>query len=400
VFSLSVFFTTKPFRYKLFKSSLLSAAFISGLLASFCSYSAKNVDIYTIEELVINQSDEVRIEAATRALATVFVRLAGTKTVLEAPAVRAAINDASIYVTEFGYQQTNQLITIAGASQPANRLLMRFAQSPIEDILKNNQLPIWLSNRPEILVWGALDSGGKSFMNDNSTMASALKNFASLRGLPITNPVLDLNDRKNLSVSRLWALDEDAIRNASSRYDTDAILAGRFAKSSSQWTANVLLLHRGKANYFSATASSQNEVASIVIDKVTDHLADIYAVSPNISGNVRFAMLQINNVSDFNNYAAVIAYLQSLPLIETLDVKKVYAGQLLVRANLNSSVNRLMNTINLDRKLTPIESSRSVSNPSPVNPVNPVNPAIIDASKQVQVLSPSLETLYEFVWQE
>jgi hypothetical protein len=387
----------------LFKSSLLSAVFIGSLLASFCSYSAKNLDLFTIEELVINQSDEVRIEAATRALATVFVRLAGTKTVLEAPAVRAAIDEASIYVSEFGYQQTDQSITIAGATQPANLLLMRFAQSPIEEILKKNQLPIWLSNRPDILVWGALNSGGKSYMNADSTMASALKNVASLRGLPITSPVLDLNDRNNLSVSRLWALDEGAIKAASSRYDTDAILAGRFAKSSSEWTGNILLLHRGKTNYFSATGNSQNEVASLIIDKVTDFLANIYAVAPNLSGDVRFAKLQINNVGNFNDYAAVIAYLQSLPLIETLDVEKVNGGQLLVKANLNSSINRLMSTINLDRKLTLVENSRSVNTlPSvnPVNPVNPVNQSMTDSSSQARALSPSVETLYEFVWQE
>lgn len=384
-----VFFATKPFTLKLFKSSLLSAVFIGSLFASFCSYSAKNIDIYTMEALVVNQSNEVRSAAASRALATVFVRLAGSKSVLEAPAVRAAINKASIYVSEFGYQQTDQVITIAGATQPANRLLMRFAQAPLEKILKNNQLPIWLSNRPDILVWGARNSGKKSYMKANSTMAKALKNSASMRGLPISSPVLDLKDRSTLSVSRLWALDEESIRVASSRYDTDAILAGRFSKVSRQWSANMLLLHRGKTNYFSATAASQNAVARSVIDQVTDHFANIYAVAPNLSGDSRFVTLQINNVGDFNYYASVVAYLESLALVESLNIEKVHDGQLLVKANLNSSVDRLMNTINLDKKLKPVENIR---------PANTV--ATIDSNAQPLVTPPNTETLYEFVWQE
>lgn len=383
------FFTTKPFKLTLFKSSLLSAVFIASLFASFCSYSAKNVDIYTIEALVVNQSNAVRSKAAARALATVFVRLAGSKTVLEAPAVRTAISKASIYVSEFGYQQTDRMITIAGAKQPANRLLMRFAQAPLEKILKNNQLPIWLSNRPDILVWGALNSGKKSYMKANSTMAKALKRSASKRGLPITSPVLDLKDRSSLSVSRLWALDEKSIGAASSRYNTDAILAGRFSKDSRQWSGNMLLLHRGKTNYFSATGISQNAVAGSVIDQVTDHLANIYAVAPNLSGNSRFVMLQINNVADFNYYASVVAYLESLPLVESLEIEKVHDGQLLVKASLNSSIDRLMNTINLDKKLKPVENVR------PANTVGTIN-----SSTQPLLVPSPLETLYEFVWQE
>jgi hypothetical protein len=389
VFSRSIFFATAPVKFKWFKSSVLSLVLMGGLLASFCSFSAKNVDIYTIEELVVNQSNEVRSEAAARALGTVFVRLSGSKSVLAAPAVRAAIAKASIYVSEFGYQQTDQVITIAGATEPANRLVMRFSQAPLEAILKDNQLPIWLSNRPDILVWGALNSDGKTYMNADSLMAIALKNSASVRGLPITSPVLDLNDRASLSVSRLWALDEDAIRDASSRYETDAVLAGRFAKNSSQWTGNMLLLLRGKTNYFSVTAASQNEVASSVIDQVTDYLANIYAVAPNLSGDLRFVMLQINNVGDFNYYAAVVAYLESLPLVESLDVEKIHGGQLLVKANLNSSVERLMNTLNLDKKLTLVENIQAGNTQATIKP-----------STQAMVIPLGLANLYQFVWQE
>jgi hypothetical protein len=362
---------------------------MTGLFASFCSFSARNIDIYTVEELVVNQSDEVRSEAAARGLATVFVRLSGGKSVLEAPAVRAAIAKSSIYVSEFGYQPTDQVITIAGATQAANRLVMRFSQTPIEAILKNNQLPIWLSNRPDILVWGALNSDGKNYMNADSLMAIALKNSASIRGLPITSPVLDLDDRANLSVSRLWALDEDAIVIASSRYETDAVLAGRFAKNSSQWTGNMLLLHRGKTNYFSVTGSSQNEVATSVIDQVADYLANIYAVAPNFSGDIRFVMLQINNVDDFNYYAAVVAYLESLPLIESLDVKRVHDGQLMVKANLNSSVDRLMNTLNLDKKLKLVDSVRPSNTQVPMKP-----------NTQAMMIPSGLDNFYQFVWQE
>ncbi len=364
-------------------------------MSSLVSYAAKSVDIYSVQELVVNQSDEVRKEAASRGLETVFVRLAGSKAVLQAPAVQEAIAKASIYVSEFGYQQTNKTITIAGASKPASLLVMRFAQLPLEKVLKNNRLPIWLSNRPDILVWGAFNRGKKSYMDAGSVMARSLKRSAAKRGLPITSPVLDLSDRSSLSVSRLWALDEGSILDASKRYDTDAILAGRFSKAGREWNGNMLLLHQGRTQYFSANGTSQNSVARSIIDQVTDHLASIYAVAPNLSGDERFLTLQINNVSDFNYYASVIAYLESLPLVESLNVVKVHEGRLVVKANLNSSINRLMNTVKLDKKLKFIEIQ--APSPSPGSALGGVGG--LNSTTQL-VATPSTDVIHEFVWQE
>ncbi len=373
---------------RLAKLSLLSSVFILGSMISLFSYGAKSVDIYSVQELVVNQSNEVRKEAAARGLKTVFVRLAGSKEVLQAPAVREAIAKASIYLSEFGYQQTNRSITIAGAPKPASLLVMRFAQAPLEKVLKNNRLPIWLSNRPDILVWGAFNRGKKSYMGADSTMARSLKSAASERGLPITNPVLDLSDRSSLSASRLWALDEDSILDASKRYDTNAILAGRFSKSDGQWNGNMLLLHLGKTNYFSASNKSQRAVARSIIDQVTDHLANIYAVAPNGLGNPRSAILQINNVEDFDYYASVIAYLESLPLVDGLNVVRVHEGRLVVKANLNSSIERLINTVKLDKKLRFVETQTPTINSGSFN------------STADPLVKSSVDVIHEFVWQE
>ena len=122
-------------------------------------------------------------------------------------------------------------------------------------------------------------------------------------------------------------------------------------------------------------------MASLVIDQVTDYLASIYAVVPNFSGDRRSLMLQINNVGDFDYYAAVVAYLESLPLVESLDVERVDGRQLLVKANLNSSVERLMNALNLDKKLKLVEMSQLDNAPAVVVTSGP-------------------ENVHQFVWQE
>jgi len=391
VFSSLVVVTASFVTLRLVKLASLGLLTCVGALVSMISlssYAAKSVDIYSVQELVVNQSNEVRKEAAARGLKTVFVRLSGSKEVLQAAAVQEAIAKASIYVSEFGYQQTNESIIIAGAPKPASLLVMRFAQAPLGKILKNNQLPIWLSNRPDILVWGAFNQAKKSYMSANSIMAESLKRAASKRGLPITNPVLDLSDRSSLSVSRLWALDEESILDASKRYDTNAILAGRFSKSGSQWRGNMLLLHLGKTQYFSASGRSQHVIASSIIDQVTDHLANIYAVSSDLSGNTRFTVLQINNIADFNYYTSVIAYLESLPLVESLDVIKVHEGKLIVKANLNSSVERLMNTVKLDKKLRLVEAQAHAVNAGNLG------------SATGAVVRPLTGVGHEFIWQE
>ncbi|MGH1484582.1 MAG: DUF2066 domain-containing protein [Cellvibrionaceae bacterium] len=318
---------------------------------SSLTYAERSVDLYTANALVVNQTEQVRRQAAIRGLETVIVRLSGSRDTLQHPRVSEAVSNASAYLYQFSYQSTDQTIKIAGASQPATRLVMRFSQAPLETLLQDAQLPIWSSSRPDVLVWTASNAKGQNYVTPRSNIGSALKIAAANRGLPVVSPVLDLEDRSALSVSRLWALDEGSVRVAARRYDADAVLAGRFSKARSNWNGNFILLHQGKTQYFSATGDRQSKVANDIIDRVTEYFANIYAAVPGSVNGSNSMLLQVNNINEFSRYTEVLNYLEKINLVESLMLENVQPDQLQVRVNLNTDRQRFLTTLELDKKL-------------------------------------------------
>lgn len=320
-------------------------------LFSFNSYANKTVDLFVAKALVINQSQEVRRQAAVNSLATVLVRLSGSVEVLDDKSVQQAIKNATNYLYEFRYQSTDQTITILGAEKPATELVMRFSRSPLENLLKEAKLPIWSANRPDVLLWAATNDGEKVFVGKGSVEGEAFLSVANERGLPFVTPILDLEDRATLPVSNLWAMDEESIRLASKRYQTDAILAGRFRPESNGWSGSFMLLHHNEIKYFRASEDRPIELARTIVGQVADYFASIYAVSTAGLGEVQGALLQINNVSDFGRYAQVLQYLDALTLVESATLTQVDGPILQVRVILKSDLNRFLSTLELDKKL-------------------------------------------------
>ena len=383
---------------KLGKTALWFVVIALGVLPLF-SFAEKSIDLYNASALVVNQTAGVRRQAAINALATVIVRVAGNKQVLQHPDVSNAVKNASQYLYEFSYRSTDKTITIAGAPQPATQLIMRFSQAPLEALLRNAQLPLWSSNRPDILLWTAINRGGKNYVSSESPMGEALKLAASNRGLPIVSPLLDLEDRSALSVSRLWALDEGSVRVASQRYQTDAVLAGRFIQGRKQWTGSFILLHQGKTHYFTAVGNRQAAAATSIVDQVSDYFANIYAIVPSASSDLRSVLLQVNNVNNFAFYTAVLDYLEKSKLVDNVALTTVSAEKMLVRANLNTDLERFLKSLELDKKLQRVNQDDNVSNPPltelSVSLTQSPTVEVVDSAVEQSVVERPLE----FVWQ-
>jgi hypothetical protein len=364
-----------------------------GMSLSCFAFANKAVDLYSASVLVVNQTAEVRRKAAKDALANVIVKMSGSRQALDHPDVRKAINNASQYLYQYSYQTTDRTITIAGAEQPANRLLMRFNPGPLERLLRNAQQPIWSSNRPDILVWLAINDGRQEFVSAGSQMGLAMKTAANKRGIPIVNPVLDLEDRSALSVSRLWAMDEGSIRVASQRYTTQGILAGRIQKNRNQWLGRFIFLHQGKTEYFTATGGKLSVVADSIIGQITDYFANIYSVVPQVLSHQEGVLIQINNVTDFTRYSAIISYLENLPTVRSLLVTHVNRELLQIRLVLNTDLDRFLNILKLERKLQNLNKASSSQ-----QPLKELSVSLTSGAVGTVVSAPLEEQALEFLW--
>lgn len=371
----------------LYRITLVLVLALAPFVTFVKSYAEKTVDIYSADVLVLNQSPEIRRQAAAQALQTVLIRLSGNSDVAQSPQIQSSLTSAVDYLDRYSYRSTTQTLTIAGASQQASLLVMRFSSTAVKQLLKQAGQPIWSERRPDVLVWTATDRRGKKYVDIESSMAKVLNKAAEDRGLPIVLPVLDLEDRSALPVNRLWALDDERARQAAKRYATNALLTGRFTKSSREWSGSFILVHQGKNNYLTAKGKSEAGVAAAIIDQVSDYFSTIYAVSfapasaspvntgaqtevdnslipteqvasaVNIVRGPRDIFLQVNNIESFTQYIVLMNYLETLSLVDTVNIADAKRPQLVLDISLLVSKGQFLSALELENRLQRVAQS-------------------------------------------
>jgi|GEM_PF-923858 len=343
-------------RLSIVLSRLLVSYSLLGVLYHGVAHADQTIDLYSAEVLVINQTSAVRNKAAINELSDVFIRMSGSNEVLQNSAVREAINNASRYIDEFSYRSTNSTLTLAGKEYNASLLKLNFTPSPLEAILREQNLPFWPTNRPEILVWMAQASDGQAYVAGNSSLSRALERAAKSKGIPTVKPLLDLQDRQELPVAKIMASDERSIVRAAERYKVDAVISGRIRKQANGYQADFILNHQGDTQYLRAIGKSQRALANDIMSQTARFFADIYAVVSDEQSqtNDRLQLL-VNNTESFSAYAEVLRYLQTLKLLERSQLALVSDKELMFEVQYSGNIDQLQQRLALDKKLLFVE---------------------------------------------
>ena len=270
-------------------------------------------DLYLAEVPVASQDREEREEAVRAGLNQVLVRVTGSNQVLTAPAIEAALTQPTRYVQRFRYQKQEQ------AGQTQLMLWVRFDEGVITKLLHDNQMPVWGRTRPATLLWLVVDDRRKRTLISNDSKTDEARRIieeqARLRGLPLRLPLYDLADRANLSVTDIWGNFEEAILQASSRYQTEAVLVGRvYRASANNWGGRWTLYSEGRQQNWQTSGDSLEEALLPGISQTTEILAQRYAQVESVitSDQLRVKVQGVNGLPD---YERVVRYLVSLDAI-------------------------------------------------------------------------------------
>ena len=366
------------------------------------AYGLPVTGIYSERVPVANESDAERSQAFNNALQIVVVRATGEQRNLSHPAVQEALENAQSYVEAIRYfsetvipastRQANEpQQTLSGDrvdrsvdERPDGPMLdqdqqrkavpadieqrfieVEFSSVLIERMLADAQIPLWGSNRPSVLIWMALqdESGNRSLMTSdiNNDIIDHIKGFADARGLPVLFPVLDFEDRRNLSADLVWRLDEQAIRTASLRYGADSILTGRLHFTSSGDLVGLWQFQfQGDSETFDGFSTDLGVYLNEPLERITTRLAQYFAILPD-ADLAASAILRVDGISDLQDYSALIAYVGGLGLVDSVATSQVAGERLELRLGLVGDPQQLYELIALDRDLLPIESSMAVS---------------------------------------
>jgi hypothetical protein len=269
-------------------------------------------DLYIAEVLVANESPRQLRNGARAGLIQVLVRVSGSLKVEESSLVRSSLRNPAAYYYQYSYESTDQTLLLGENEVNAKILRLHFEPSAIARLLRDANLPIWGSNRPSVLLWVVVNEGQSRRIlgeTDSSEVVAVLVDQARLRGLPVTFPILDIEDASQISTAEVWGAFLERIDGASDRYSPDSVLTARIQSGPGErWSGHWSFRAADAWESLESAGYSADVLIRSMINQLADELAGRFALGASRS-RIR---LKIENVEGVSQYAAVSRYLEEL----------------------------------------------------------------------------------------
>ena len=230
------------------------------------SLAAPLSNLYEVREPVADQQPEEREAALQRAFDTLVLRLTGDPEASQRPAVAELRKNPQQLISRYAYENEG--------------IRAFFDPQTTERSLRGAGLALWGANRPSILSWWLVDAGeGARLIGDGQDQSGALRVAAQHRGLPLRLPLADLGEQMLGVAEAAQGQDAQALREASERYDADALLAVSAVQTGSQWEASWHLWLGEEQTRGKASGETHEALADAVMLAVSKFLAPRYTVA-------------------------------------------------------------------------------------------------------------------------
>ena len=313
--------------------------------------------IYEVNLPVISQEKQIRGAAFEQGLIEVSVRISGNSL---AP-TQIDLKKATRMVRQYRYKAMTQpeietyMKKTATLVAPKFKLWMQFDGAKVKQLLRDNGLPIWGYQRPNVLVWLAVKDGRNRYLlkkSDVSQIKEAVTNEAKQRGLPIIWPEYDTQDKKIVKFIDVWGEFWEPIKQASKRYPVDAVVLGRMNWSNGNWTVNWSLLMENQTESWKLSALDLGILMSSGVGVATDHISSRFAVFAD-SANDGQLLLRVSDLNSVSRYAKASHYLSSLAPVKNVYATEVGNSQVDFHIELSGDESDLKRIIALGKILVP-----------------------------------------------
>lgn len=272
---------------------------------------------------VKDHSEAERNRGLRQGLLSVLVRLSGDSSIGQRPEVKALLPKAQAYTVSYSYKATPEGDTPQG-------LQVTYANSEIDRFLRVNQLPVWPARRPNLLVWLVAETpeSGKHFVTPEVApeLFESLNDLFDERGLPVTYPLLDLEDQLSLSAEDAWTLDTDTIAAASLRYQVPAwLLVRAYQTSTASWQAAWVLSNNQNISFDDTLGDDLVSTLAPIGQRAVDLIAASYSYIPSLAeGQIP---LTIAGIGSFADYSAMMNLFKGLSMVRDVNLEQISGDQ-------------------------------------------------------------------------
>lgn len=319
------------------------------LLAACCSLAVTATraevvpDLYTVAVPVPDQSSAALQGATTQALRELVVRVSGRSDAANNTALVSALANARGLLSQYRYDRRDD----GWVAQ------LTFGPESVRRLLRNAGLPVWGADRPVLRVLLVVDDGhSQRFADSAGPLIAALSAQAQRRGVLLAVS----SDTAGISPDAVARLDVAAVQSIVPA--RGALLLGSIRQNGTAWSGNWLLTANGQQFTANSGGATLDDFIGANFDSLIDALSAQYAAAAGSSEGV---VMQVGGVENFDDYAALLQYLQHVSLIRNVTPILVYNDQVQLQLSLQGSTEQLARQIALEKKMVPAAPADAVA---------------------------------------
>ena len=279
-------------------------------------------DLYTIDLPVADQTTSLRLEVFSEAFRQVVIKVSGSDDALRSPAFERPVEKSARYVKQFRYLVRKDDVADEYAVE---RLFLKidFDQRLIENLLRENNFPIWGRERPGSLLIISYDVNEtiRLISGDTTPKMVDLIDEAALRlGVPVLFPLMDLEDIALVSIGDIASRQYGNIETLADRYSPDVLVIGQIIGRSGQgWHGDWEVRFADQVFKWKYNGASRQ----VVVDQLIKHLARILALEYALDDHRRSGQSLLMSISSMNNIGSLVLvqrYLEALNVVDSVRV--------------------------------------------------------------------------------
>ncbi len=332
----------------------LSLLFIT-LLLPFASAQAVTVDdLHTAEVEVADKSEKERTRAFRTGLERVLVKMAGSAAVLDRDGIDRLLEKPDGFVQRYSYEPIEESDG-DDEDSPKFRLVVSYTGARIKQRLEDLEVVVWGEERPEVLVWLAIDDGRERQIlgaDDDSGAYEALMEAAGQRALPVLLPLMDTRDREKVDYVDISGGFLDTLESASERYRGDILLVGHLRRGGGEWRGDWTLIGAGERRAWGGTGDGVGSAVATGVDGATDRLAAMLAGE---GGERTRLSVRIEDVASLDDYARVKEYIEGLVRIRSFALREILPDELVFDLEVRGDVGEFERAVALGDVLEKVE---------------------------------------------
>ena len=295
--------------------------------------------------------------AQSQALGYVLVKVTGKRDILTQPDVVKALAAPADYVQQYSYQDIGSV----------KFLKADFNVAKVNALVGQSKFALLGPVRPQVAIWLVVGEGERRILPDQSGdgWSEALRAQTQAMGLPVSLPLMDLDDNMAVNATDVWGRFADPVLQASQRYGAEMVVLGKLSPEGEAWSIDWGLYgtkpgaQAGELTELTKGSGSgtQAEVAKGFADALAGWLVQQYGT--RLSGVASSQTLVVEGLSDIDGMIQIQKLLQGMASVTKVAIGKLEGDKVTFNLSLQGDKAELVRGLQLESRLHQVEDNES-----------------------------------------